>query len=559
MIVSARQLVAQMEDRLGRLDAIMNYILSDPALINDIKVLGMEGEQNIPETYIREAGAELEVGLTTDYIIRNSHRTVFYNQADMLFSSYVQNIHNQRLNEAFSLSDLPYLPQAEAALGKSVIIGAHEDDFGMYDDAKVYSLVKALQGYHMGFLEAENTTESLDALDASDPQTRYLILVNGSELLYNSSPMPEDAELLAAFAEMEDEKPCSIHGWLSARATSELYEVSVMAVRPENTQDGKSAMLLTAISASLVVFAIGFLSVIFWAFIMIRPVEQLRMIMENTNLENLQLGAEENTFKDSPDEFKALAESYKAMTERLDRAIQNERRSSMLTLQAQFDTLQTQVNPHFIYNVLNIISGRGVLDEDLAISQMCGALAEMLRYSTSNKERYALVSQELKYLDNYFFLIKARYEDRFEFSVVMDEKVKDMVIPKMALQQLVENSLAHGFGNTVTVMRIELFGSADDSGWRIAVRDNGQGFSEGKLKELKEKLQETKKKVLNPGSTVEMEIGGMGIENTYARCLLLFAEKLIFELRNTEEGAEVVIGEKTGSDSVPKTDRLGTN
>ena len=318
-------------------------------------------------------------------------------------------------------------------------------------------------------------------------------------------------------------------------------------------------MLLTAISASLVVFAIGFLSVIFWAFIMIRPVEQLRMIMENTNLENLQLGAEENTFKDSPDEFKALAESYKAMTERLDRAIQNERRSSMLTLQAQFDTLQTQVNPHFIYNVLNIISGRGVLDEDLAISQMCGALAEMLRYSTSNKERYALVSQELKYLDNYFFLIKARYEDRFEFSVVMDEKVKDMVIPKMALQQLVENSLAHGFGNTVTVMRIELFGSADDSGWRIAVRDNGQGFSEGKLKELKEKLQETKKKVLNPGSTVEMEIGGMGIENTYARCLLLFAEKLIFELRNTEEGAEVVIGEKTGSDSVPKTDRLGTN
>ena len=93
-------------------------------------------------------------------------------------------------------------------------------------------------------------------------------------------------------------------------------------------------------------------------------------------------------------------------------------------------------------------------------------------------------------------------------------------------------------------MRIDIEGRMHEGSWTIAVRDNGSGFPEEKLKELEKRLEDTRVKVLNLKDTVEVEIGGMGLINTYARCLLLFGPDLIFEIRNTGSGAEVVVGEK---------------
>ena len=75
-----------------------------------------------------------------------------------------------------------------------------------------------------------------------------------------------------------------------------------------------------------------------------------------------------------PDLFQELIDAYQAMMARLDKALRNEKQAAMLQLQAQFDTLQAQVNPHFIYNVLNTISSRAVLDNDETICEMCGCL-----------------------------------------------------------------------------------------------------------------------------------------------------------------------------------------
>lgn len=541
--ISARQLMSQMEDRLDRMDSIMNYILSDPAILRGITILGM-GDRYLQGSVLASAESELQVGLTTDYIIHNTHRTVFYNQSGTLVSSYVSDILNQRLDPSFSTGDLTYLENASGARGKAVLVGGHKDPFGAYDDEMVYSLVKALQGHNMGFLEAENTVKSLEELDLPEDGTEYLIYVNDGELLFKSSSDIDTDSLDGALRSLRDGESMAVPEFLIACSRSDAYDLAIYTLKPESVNDGKSALIMTAFLSTLVVFLIGMVFVLIWSYVMSKPVIKLREIVENTNLDNLKTEDRRSVFSNEPEEFRVLSESYQAMTERLDKAVRKERRSSLLFLQAQFDTLQTQVNPHFIYNVLNIISARGIIVDDEVISEMCGSLAEMLRYSTSNKERYATVGQELNYLNNYFYLIKRRYEDRFEYSVNIDEAMHDVLIPKMVLQQLVENSLSHGFENTDIVMKIEIEGSRTGNGWSITIGDNGEGFKKEKLDEIRQKLKDTQDKVQNLKETVELEIGGMGLINTYARCLLLFGDRIIFEVGNGENGAVVTVGEK---------------
>lgn len=164
--------------------------------------------------------------------------------------------------------------------------------------------------------------------------------------------------------------------------------------------------------------------------------------MENTGLENLDA---ELAVPDTDDEVQAVGIAYQNLMRRLNESIVKEKRMSLLQLQAQFDTLQAQVNPHFLYNVLNVISSRGIMDGDEEICEICGCLAAMLRYSTNTKERYATVEKELEYLERYIFLLKSRYEHRLEVEVDCEESVKHEQLPKIVLQQLVENNIQHGY------------------------------------------------------------------------------------------------------------------
>ncbi len=109
-----------------------------------------------------------------------------------------------------------------------------------------------------------------------------------------------------------------------------------------------------------------------------------------------------------------------------------------LQLQAQLDMLQAQVNPHFIYNTLNVISSRGILDDDEVICDICDDLAGMLRYSTDTEKKTATIRMELEYLRKYFSLMKYRYEYKLEYAIEMDPEIDEQWIPKLTVQQFVE-------------------------------------------------------------------------------------------------------------------------
>jgi two-component system sensor histidine kinase YesM len=111
------------------------------------------------------------------------------------------------------------------------------------------------------------------------------------------------------------------------------------------------------------------------------------------------------------------------------------------------------------------------------------------------------------------------------------------------LQPIVENSVNHGYEHTVGVMRISVAGYLENGWWVIRIRDNGQGFSDQKIDEISRRMQSIKREIMEKNSSLEMEIGGMGLINTYARLVLLYGDQCIFMFGNHKDGgAEVTIG-----------------
>ena len=99
-------------------------------------------------------------------------------------------------------------------------------------------------------------------------------------------------------------------------------------------------------------------------------------------------------------------------------------------------------------------------------------------------------------------------------------------------------------------MCVTINGYSKEGKWYIEVSDNGQGFGEEALRELNNKMAIAKRRLFQEKSNIELEIGGMGLINTYVRLLLIYSDSLIFELRNTADGAMVVFGAKMQTEGI---------
>lgn len=542
--VTAEQLVSQMEERIDRMELVTEYLLSDPDFLSGIQTLAKAADRSTDHVYIGEAKANIREGINTYFVSNHFYRTIVFNQHGDVFATYSHKSKRSKTEVDFGV--MPFLEKADQSLGTPILVNAHEDPWGFQENPQVFSLLKAIQGKDMGYIEVQYQVSDLEQLQLPKEGISYLVVVNGNELLFSSDGKDslENYEQMLAGGDELVKKMDRPNGEevLVAKAVSDQYPVTVLAV--ESTEEinraGNYITMMTLLVA-LVFFLVSMVFVIILSQILTKPLRQLKSVMENTKLENI---GEDVGFVAANDEIQALSVSYQDVLGRLQESIVKEQRLAVLQLQAQFDSLQAQVNPHFLYNVLNIISARGMSGQDEMICEMCGALASMLRYSTNNKKRFATIEEELEYLEQYFYLLKARYEHKIEFHVQVNEAIKNELIPKVALQQIIENCINHGFENSVDQMKVTITGWREENYWYIRVQDNGQGFKGEVLTALDEKMQQTRRRILKERSNMELEIGGMGLINTYARCLMLYNDNFIFTMGNGSDGADVTLGAK---------------
>lgn len=194
--------------------------------------------------------------------------------------------------------------------------------------------------------------------------------------------------------------------------------------------------------------------------------------------------------------------------------------SELSKKQAEFSALQSQINPHFLYNTLNCISSIGLEYGSKEIAQITSCMSKIFRYSIK-KDELVLISEEIQCIKAYMNIISIRYENKFSMEVNVDEKLLEMKTPKMILQPIVENSVYHGLESIDAGGHLCVSGSIDANGdVCFQVSDFGKGIGKEELESIKAKLNmEYSERVKN--SFVGKSIGLSNINN---RIKLLFGE-----------------------------------
>jgi len=230
---------------------------------------------------------------------------------------------------------------------------------------------------------------------------------------------------------------------------------------------------------------------------------------------------------------------YSAVVDMHDRAQASMNREISLNnqrLQSQILALQSQMNPHFLYNSLATIQAMADEGMNEEVIRMCQTISRILRYISSNKEPLVKIEDDVAHARDYLDCMKMRYGDDLIYELCIPDELQDLKIPKLCLQLIVENSIKYATKSVKPPWIIKIAGKLTGIYWEISVTDNGPGFSAEDVEELNNKIEYVNETEMLPS----LEINGMGLMNIYIRFKSLYNGKHIFRVSNDAAGGAMV-------------------
>lgn len=368
--------------------------------------------------------------------------------------------------------------------------------------------------------------------------TNYSNMIESfNETIERSVAFSEQAENEAALAEFTEANRISIY---ISEMTLSIFNSELKTyerfyrdiIRQSEDLDTMGVLLLSLTSTLLLLFTYLF------SLSITKPVHQLTKAANE-----LAKGRFDQPIRvDSNDEISFLAKTFDHMRVNINKLIleiqqkaqvESELQESKLLLQqSQMRHLQSQINPHFLFNTLNTLSKKAYLDGAEETSDLLVSVAGLLRYNLKRMDHTVTVQEEAYVLKQYMEIQKARFSDRLNFHVELDESALMYQMPSLTLQPLIENAVIHG---------IE---PKEDGGWIwfrikdaeenifIEIEDNGKG------------LDDNKKKALLEGgiSPQEGHSTGIGFANVVKRLQLFYGcDDLVTIVSTPGKGTKVIL------------------
>jgi two-component system, sensor histidine kinase YesM len=249
-----------------------------------------------------------------------------------------------------------------------------------------------------------------------------------------------------------------------------------------------------------------------------KPIISLANTMKNVEIDEFKLRT-----IDENNEIGLLETGYNVLMTRVRNLIDQEYKSEIELKNAQLKALQAQINPHFLYNTLQMMGGIALSHDVPEVYGIANTMAEMFRYSVSGGSDLVSIHDEIKHTENYLFIQKLRFQDRIDVEVIMDDDISNLLIPKFTLQPLVENAFEHGLSKRVSGGRLVVKVLEHLDHFEITVWDNGEGMSLQQKDLLLEQIK-------NHNPLVPSQNFGIGLKNVNARLRLLYANNYKFEI-----------------------------
>ncbi|MEK5235783.1 sensor histidine kinase [Paenibacillus sp. FSL L8-0470] len=323
------------------------------------------------------------------------------------------------------------------------------------------------------------------------------------------------------------------------------WKVIISIPVDELTRDVKLTRNVT-FAATLIIIVLALIISIILSFALTKPLTQLIQLMKK-----VQNGDLDVTFRvKRRDEIGLLGHQFNRMLARIRQLIEDIYRIEEQKKEAELQALQSQINPHFIYNTLESIRMTAELNDDVEAADMISILGKLLRYSTSELTGKTTMKQELLYVRNYVELLGSRYPGRFLLEIDVPEELNEYSIIKLVFQPIIENAAYHGLDDSKPQMHLSIKCEITEHKLLFHISDDGCGMDQDTLDKLNDSLKrETpRKKSIN---------GGIGMKNVHQRVQLHYGAGYGIEVfSEAGKGTDVILSlpllepnERTDSES----------
>lgn len=271
------------------------------------------------------------------------------------------------------------------------------------------------------------------------------------------------------------------------------------------SRQAQSIYVLTAVV--LVIVALLFSR--FMARSITLPIQKLRDSMKKVQEGDFSVS---DVVVDSRNEIGSLTKSFDVMTHRIQELMEQNVHEQEQKRKSELKALQSQINPHFLYNTLDSIiwMAEGKKNEEVVL--MTASLARLLRQSISNEDETVSIGQEIQYAKSYLTIQKMRYKDKLEFEIDVDPSVNMIPIVKLVLQPIIENAIYHGLKYKESKGMILVKGYRQGDNAVLEVKDDGVGMDEETLSHIFEKHK------------VNYHSNGVGVYNVQKRLVLYYGK-----------------------------------
>lgn len=388
-------------------------------------------------------------------------------------------------------------------------------------------------GYLLLFINLDDLVGDANQAVNTYESGHYLIYDN-EKLIYHSEGISQDWALLL-YEKLQ--RPYDIikqnrHKYFAVRSRIPSYEWNYINLIP---YDDINRSIVAVFQLILVILLAGLLLSLFVAHIMMRYVvrdfELLLHKMEIFSQTELQLPESRIDYSQRSDEIGKLHQSFDAMAERIQHLLNTNYRYQILNRDARLKALESQINPHFLYNTLETVNWRAKALKDDTISNIVQSLAALLRATLSNEKSLVPLNYELNLVNNYITIQKIRFEERLLFRFYdseCTENLKNALVLPLTIQPLLENAIRYGMEEMTETCEISVYPYQRGDFLIIEVANQGSSFEENLLENLQN------------GSKSSHGFG-IGLLNINQRIQMLFGDAYGLSFLNEEDKAIAII------------------
>ena len=348
-------------------------------------------------------------------------------------------------------------------------------------------------GYLICDFSSQNISEIMNKYISSRDVYAWLQPMGDASIAQVGNTTKEESrifsELTRSVAIAEDELPeyGDEYGsfYLNHRSSGK-YNLHILMLTPQSlmleTQNTLVRMLIVIAIIMLIVTLL--LGVLISRFIY-RPVENLSNTIILIKNGDTDIRAKTDGWCE---ELRVMGDEFNEMLDRIQKMVEEEYEAKVLMERTQYKALQAQINPHFLYNTLDTMSGIAVSQECTLVSGLCQSLSAIFRYSLDISETQSTLQQEMAHVRNYLYVMDVRNGNSVKYTYQIDSDTLQDNIPRITLQPIVENALQHGLRRTRRKDKELIIRARHESGELvITVEDNGVGMNADAMNEQLEK------------------------------------------------------------------------